>query len=174
MIDKSKYLYWLDTENPNLTEEIVWRELYSRIGHIFHIIQMVEYNIANILSIEEFEKETKTIFEEKDIEKIKTNIDLKFEKLSTLTFGQLSKEVEKSNYLKDIDTIGLKDFVVYRNYLAHKCFKEKLLANELAGLEDIDKFIDELNDFELKSSALNEYLLGIFKNNRIKTLLLKA
>lgn len=174
MIDKNKYLYWLNTDDPNLTEEIVWREMYSRIGHAFHVIQMVEYNISNILSIEEFEKETKTDFEENDIKKIKIRIDLKYEKLSTLTFGQLSKEVEKSNYLKDIDMIMLKDFVTYRNYLAHKCFKEKLIANELSKLEDIDKFIDELNDFELTASTLNEYLLGIFKNNRIKSVLLKA
>lgn len=174
MIDKNKYLYWLNTDDSNLTEEVVWREMYSRIGHVFHVIQMVEYNISNILSIEEFEKETKTIFEENDIEKIKIKIDLKFEKLSTLTFGQLSKEVEKSNYLKDIDMIMLKDFVIYRNYLAHKCFKEKLIANELSELEDIDRFIDELNDFELMASTINEYLLGIFKNNRIKSVLLKA
>ena len=62
MIDKNKYLYWLNTDDSNLTEEVVWREMYSRIGHVFHVIQMVEYNISNILSIEEFEKETKTIF----------------------------------------------------------------------------------------------------------------
>ena len=55
MVNKTKYLYWLNTKDSNLTEEVVWREMYSRIGHIFHIVQMVEYNIANILSIEEFE-----------------------------------------------------------------------------------------------------------------------
>ena len=174
MVDKNKYLYWLNNDNPNLTDEVVWREMYSRIGYIFHIVQMVEYNIANILSIEEFEKETKTVFEEKDIETIKTNIDLKFEKLSTLTFGQLSKEVEKSNYLKEIDMQELKKFVNYRNYLAHRCFKEKLLANELGKLEDVDGFIGELNDFELMATALNEYLVRIFKTNKIKTILLKA
>lgn len=174
MVDKSKYLYWLNKDDPNLTIEVVWREMYSRIGHIFHIIQMVEYNIANILSIEEFEKETKTIFEEKDIERIKTNIDAKFDNLSTLTFGQLSKEVEKSQYLKELDILKLKDFVNYRNYLAHKCFKEKLWANELTELDDVDAFVDELNDFEFRAANLNEDLLKIFKNNKIKTVLLKA
>ena len=174
MIDKNKYLYWLNEKDLNLTEEVVWREMYSRIGHIFHIVQMVEYNIANILSIEEFEKETQTVFKEKDIERIRTNVDEKFEKLSSLTFGQLSKEVEKSNYLNGIDLVKLKDFVTYRNYLAHRCFKEKLLKNELSKLEDADRFIDELNDFELKAVALNEWLLGIFKNNKTKTILMKA
>lgn len=174
MVDKNKYLYWLNNDDSNLTDEVIWREMYSRIGHIFHIVQMVEYNIANILSIEEFKKETKTVFEEKDIEIIKTNIDLKFEKLSTLTFGQLSKEVEKSNYLKEIDMQELKNFVNYRNYLAHRCFKEKLLAHELADIEDIDSFIDELNDFEVRVATLNEYLIHVFKTNKIKTILLKA
>ena len=173
MIDKNKYLYWLNEKDLNLTEEVVWREMYSRIGHIFHIVQMVEYNIANILSIEEFEKETKTVFEEKDIERIKTNTDLKFEKLSTLTFGKLAKEVETSKYLEGMDLSRLKDFVDYRNYLAHRCFKEKLLNDEMIKLEDVDKFVDELNDFEIKAAALNEWLLGIFKDNKVKTILLK-
>ena len=174
MVNKTKYLYWLNTKDSNLTEEVVWREMYSRIGHIFHIVQMVEYNIANILSIEEFEKEAKAVFELEDIQKIKENIDTKFERLSTLTFGQLSKEVEKSKYLNGVDLVKLKDFVDYRNYLAHRCFKEKLLKNELAKLEDVDSFVDELNVFEIKVVSLNEWLLKVFKNNKIKTVLLRA
>ena len=51
MIDKTKYLYWFDPDNPSFEEEVVWRELYSRIGYIFHIVQMVEYNIANITGL---------------------------------------------------------------------------------------------------------------------------
>lgn len=149
MNDEEKYLYWFDTKNPNFFLEVAYREMYSRIGYIFHLIQMVEYNIANILAIEKYEIEFNRIFELSDIEKIKTDIDLEFKELSELTFGRLSKNVKNSNYLNGIDISKLESFVVYRNYLAHNCFKEKLLFKKLIKLEDIDQFIDELNDFEV-------------------------
>ena len=75
MIDKSKYLYWLSNDEDKLTEEVLWRELYTRIGYIFHTIQMVEYNIANILSIEEFEKENQIAYTDNDIDRIKGKIN---------------------------------------------------------------------------------------------------
>lgn len=91
MIKKEKYLYWLNLEDPNLDIEVVFREMYSRIGLIFHMIQMNEYNIANILSLEEFENENMDMFTENDIERIRKNIDIKFNELSKLTFGKLKK-----------------------------------------------------------------------------------
>ena len=68
---KENYLYWLNSEDSNLDKEIVFREMYYRIGLIFHIIQMNEYNIANILALEEFEKDPRYIFSKDDIERIK-------------------------------------------------------------------------------------------------------
>lgn len=35
-------------------------EMYTRVGLILHTLQMNEYNIANILALEEFEKEADT------------------------------------------------------------------------------------------------------------------
>lgn len=62
MIDKKKYLYWMNPDDPLLESQLIWREMYSRIGFTFHTIQMAEYNLANILAIEEFEKETSRLF----------------------------------------------------------------------------------------------------------------
>ncbi len=168
MIKKEKYLYWLNLENPNFDIEVVFREMYSRIGLIFHTIQMNEYNIANILSLEEFENENIDMFTESDIERIRKNIDTKFYELSELTFGKLKKQVEKSKYLADVDMAALEKIVEYRNYLAHRCFKEKLLNNELKSIEDADKFVDELNEFEVMVKDFNEWLLDIFEKNKIK------
>lgn len=58
--------------------------------------------------------------------------------------------------------VALKKIVEYRNYLAHRCFKEKLLNNELKSIEDADKFVDELNEFEVMVKDFNEWLLDIF------------
>ena len=41
MIDKSKYLYWLNKDDPQIDGEVVWRELYSRIGCFFHTVQNI-------------------------------------------------------------------------------------------------------------------------------------
>ena len=142
--------------------------LYSRIGLIFHIMQMNEYNSANILAIEEFEKEKGSTFTEEDIERVRGNIDKKFEELSKLTFGQLKSRVEKSIYLEEINMDMLSKIVDYRNYLAHRCFKEKLLNNQLNTIEDADKFVDELNEFEVLVHEFNEWLLTIFEKNKIK------
>lgn len=173
MIEKEKYLYWLNADDPKLDQEVVYREMYSRIGVIFHIIQMNEYNIANILALEEFEKENDRAFTDDDIERIKKNIDKKFEELSELTFGQLKRHVEKSIYLEGINMDMLAKIVDYRNYLAHRCFKEKLLNNQLKTIEDADRFVDELNEFEVLVHEFNEWLLTIFKKNKIKKIWVK-
>lgn len=172
MIEIEKYLYWMDAKPIDLENEIVYREMYSRIGFIFHIIQMIEYNIANILALEEFEKKQSDTFTYSDVQLIKNNIDIKFNKLSKFTFGRLKDEVEKSKYLANVDMELLKKIVDYRNYLAHRCFKEKLLNNELSSVEDADKFVDELNNFETVSKNFNEWLLTVFRKNRIKRIVL--
>ena len=173
VIEKGKYLYWLNADDPKLDQEVVFREMYSRIGLIFHIMQMNEYNIANILAIEEFEKEKGSTFTEEDIERVRGNIDKKFEELSKLTFGQLKSRVEKSIYLEEINMDMLSKIVDYRNYLAHRCFKEKLLNNQLNTIEDADKFVDELNEFEVLVHEFNEWLLTIFEKNKIKRIWVK-
>lgn len=168
MIEKEKYLYWLNESESKFEQDIVYREMYSRVGHIFHIFQMIEYNIVNILALEEFENESIKDFTEDDIERIRKNIDKKFEELSKLTFGNLKRQVEKSDYLRKINLEKLKKIVDYRNYLSHRCFKEKLLNNQLNIIEEIDKFVDELNEFETIVSDFNERLIMIFANKKIK------
>ncbi|MDD4154816.1 MAG: hypothetical protein PHT30_05355 [Bacilli bacterium] len=173
MIDKEKYLYWMNPDDPLFESQLIMREMYSRIGFIFHVIQMAEYNLANILAIEEFEKETSRLFSVEDIERIKSNIDIKFRKLSTLTFGRLKKIVEQSVYLKSIDMDILSKVVDYRNYLAHQCFKEKLLNNDLQTLQDVDKFIEQLNDFEEMITDFNDWLVSVFADKKVKSILVK-
>lgn len=171
MVDARKYLYWCDVNNPDFDKEVVWREMYSRIGYLFHLYQMCEYHIANILAIELFEKNKKVVFTDKDINDLKKTIDDKFNSLFKLTFGQLKKKVKKSKYLKDIDFSLLESVISTRNDLAHNCFKNKLLNNELNIIEEVDKFIDELNEYEEKAFILNEYLVKVFKDNKIKQVL---
>lgn len=174
MIDKTKYLYWLQPDDPNLCKEVVWRELYSRFGHAFHLVQMVEYNMANILSLEEFEKEAGREFTPEDIKRVKGLVDKRYKKLSKMTFGRLKKEAESSVYLNRLDLVALKKIVDYRNWLAHHCFKELFLDQQNAALEQVDALIDEINDFEAVLTMLNNWLVDVFKENKTKSILLKT
>lgn len=109
-----------------------------------------------------------------DIKKLKDAINKKFEKLSNFTFGQLKKEVSNSLYLSGLDMNALGKIVDYRNYLVHKCFKEKLMNDELSSLDFIDHFVDELNDFEEQVASLNAYLAEVFKQNKAKEIWLRS
>ncbi len=62
--------------------------------------------------------------------------------------------------------------VNYRNYLAHQCFKEKLLNYDLQTLHDIDKFIEQLNDFEEMITDFNDWLVSVFADKKIKSIML--
>ncbi len=84
-MNQEKYLYWFDTQNPYFLHEVVFREMYARIGHIFHLIQMIEYNLANIMALEEFDKETLTVFKTGDIERVKKKIAEKYGRISDST-----------------------------------------------------------------------------------------
>ena len=170
MIDISKYNYWLKEENMN-DNEIVFREMYTRIGHIFHIIQMIEYNISNILAIEDFQKGRNMVLKEDELPDIKQRVEEKFTELLKCTAGQLVYIVKSSSYLNSINADLFAHFVEHRNYLAHRCFKEKLLDNSLSNLESVDKFVDELNDFEVFITDLNEKVSKIFEENKIKPVL---
>lgn len=172
MLDENKYLYWLNKNNIEINDEVVWRELYCRIGYIFHVIQMIEYNIANIIALEKFEKFKKDVYTKKDVEKIRKSIDKKFNNISSLTFGGLNKLVDSSKYLSSLDKDELHKIKDYRDFLAHRCFKEKLLDESLKTLEQVDAFIDELNEYEVRCKLMNKSLLNIFKENRIKRIFL--
>ena len=62
----------------------------------------------------------------------------------------------------------MKEIVDYRNYLSSRCFNEKLFNNQLNIIEEIDKFVDELNEFETIVSDFNGRLTMIFANKKIK------
>ena len=168
MIDNTKYLSWLDNDSPVLEDEMAYCEMCSKIGHILHVIQMIEYNIANILSLEEFERINGRPVTTKDIEQIKVSINEKYGKLAIKTFGQLKAEIKKSKCLTNVDIEELSKIVEYRNYIVHHCFKEKLLRDELSTFEDVDEFIDELNEYDNLIRELNDQLVEIFKQNKIK------
>ncbi len=163
MINKENYVYWLEGDKDTVNQEVVWRELYSRYGYIFHTVQMIEYNIANILAIEKYASRVNKPLSEERFERIKKAINKEFKKLLEQTFGDLKSRVRRSNYLKEVDYDELSKIVEYRNYLAHSCYKENLLKNKLNTIESVDAFVSELNDYECSVVELNNKLVKIFE-----------
>lgn len=35
MIDKEKYLYWMNPDDPLLESQLIWREMYSKIANLY-------------------------------------------------------------------------------------------------------------------------------------------
>lgn len=174
MSKKEDYLYWIKSDEDELTEEIIYRELYSRIGYIFHLVQMIEYNIANIISIEKYVKDHSVIYGSGELENVKLKINEEFEKLlKNKTFGGLIKEAKGNNSLNGFDFKELNDMKKYRDYLAHNCFKYKLMNDQLKTLEDADEFVKELNEYEIKAKKLNEKLIERFKEVKKESILIK-
>ena len=58
----------------------------------------------------------------------------------------------------------------YRNYLAHNCYKEKLLKNELRTIESVGSFVEELNNYECHVRELNDLVVKILENHKLKTI----
>ena len=177
MVDINDYTYWMRGDNATVMEEAVTREMYCRIGCVLHIVQMIEYNLANIMSIELIEKRKHQFFGLNELEDTKKKIRERFVKLSSkdFTFGRLVREARKCAYLKSIDFHELEMIVDYRNYLAHICFKEKLMNGTLNTIEEKDKFAKELADYESRIAEMNDQLVDIFKerNRQIVTIRVK-
>lgn len=176
MIDKTKYFYWLTGSEEEQEKEIVWREMYSAIGYIVHLMQMIDYNIANILAISDMntkilEKEPLT---EQEYVEIKDKAKKFYNKIISISTGRLRDKFKNSPLLSSDDVSLIQDAIKKRNEIIHKIFIDDLVAKKFDNLEEVDKYIDYLNKFEEDLRNLNEELLCIFRDNRFQLILFKT
>lgn len=172
MTDK-KYLYWLNTENE--FTETVWREMYSRVGAIVHLSQMIEYNLANILAIGKMKNK---IVQEEPISKarlaeLKVYCNKEYTRLNRLTLGKIKDSIADSPYINSSLSETIETVLKERNYIVHNVFKDNLFSKRFEDLDEVEKYIDELNDIEFKMRELNNQLLVIFKEHKIQRVIIK-
>ena len=142
------------------------QELWGKVGFIVHLSQMVEYNLANILSADELLRE----FEERDSmctieynEFAKKSNEL-YRTLSTKTLGSILNRAEK---IKFFDEDGLKllwEACNKRNYVVHHLFRDDLNSKHLAS--DPQFYFEELEITIGLLHEINEVLLNIFEQQK--------
>lgn len=141
-------------------------ELWSKVGFIVHLSQMVEYNLANILSADEILRE----FEERDSmctieynEFAKKSNEL-FRTLSTKTLGAILKQAENVKFFNEDGLILLQEACKKRNYVVHHLFRDDLKHKHLEM--DPQFYFEELETTIELLHKINEVLVKIFEQQK--------
>ena len=121
------------------------QELWGKVGFIIHLSQMVEYNLANILSADELLRE----FEERDVmciieyNKFAEKSNALYQTLSTKTFGAILNRAEKIKFFTDMyNKLGVREIC------------EKRIESLFAMCDD---YIDRISVPEEKKANLKAF-----------------
>ena len=140
--------------------------LWGKVGFIVNLSQMIEYNLANILSadeiLREFEhRDSMTVLEFNDLAKESNNWLVKLEKS---TMGSVIKRAKEVRYFSDESINILEDVLKRRNYIAHKLFVDDLKDKHLeTNPKHYYKYLEETIDL---MHTINNTLLAINKKQR--------
>ena len=145
-----------------MNKEKYYKKVWESIGFIVNLSQMIEYNIANILALNEiisaFDGEGSMFVFEYEVLLCKT--DQWYKKLDKLELGKVLREVQNKRIFTE-DFIGCLDEIrEERNYFVHSYFKDDLKTKEFQ--EDPKKIIPRLQNLVDKMHAANEELVKIF------------
>lgn len=103
-------------------------ELWGKVGFIVQLSQMLEYNLANILSanevLQEFkERDSMCIIEYNEFAKKSNKL---YRTLSTKSFGIILKQVEKCHLFDAGELELLREACKKRNYVIHHLKNKKI------------------------------------------------
>ena len=113
------------------------QELWGKVGFIVHLSQMVEYNLANILSADELLRE----FEERDsmcimeYNEFAEKSNKLYRTLSTKPLGVILKQVEKVRFFDEDGLDLLQEACKKRNYVVHHFYQIRIQKNYLKILK---------------------------------------
>jgi hypothetical protein len=142
------------------------QELWGKVGFIVHLSQMVEYNLANILSADELLRE----FEERDsmciieYNKFAEKSNALYQTLSTKTFGAILNRAEKIKFFSEDGLKLLREACSKRNYVVHHLFRDDLNSKHLES--DPQFYFEELETTIGLLHEINEVLLNIFEQQK--------
>ena len=141
-------------------------DLWGKVGFIVHLSQMVEYNLANILSADELLRE----FEERDVmciieyNKFAEKSNALYQTLSTKTFGAILNRAEKIKFFTEDGLKLLREACSKRNYVVHHLFRDDLNSKHLES--DPQFYFEELETTIGLLHEINEVLLNIFEQQK--------
>ena len=140
-----------------------YKEVWSIVGFIVNLSQMIEYNLAHILALNEIlskfdEKGAMWSFEYNELLR---KTDEWYKKLSCRPLGNSLKEIEDRKVLTSDSMDELRWICDERNYFIHHYFKEDLRSKDFQ--ERPKQIIPRLQELVIRMKNANDDLCNIFK-----------
>lgn len=139
-----------------------YKKVWGMVGFVVNLSQMIEYNLANILALNEilvaFDKE-ESMFEFEYAELLRKTDDW-YKKLDKCELGKVLREVKIKKIITEEFVNYLDEIRTERNYFVHNVFKEDLVTK--AFQNNPKQYIPRLQDLVGKMHAANEELVKIF------------
>lgn len=139
-----------------------YKKIWGMVGFVVNLSQMIEYNLANILALNEilvaFDKE-EFMFEFEYAELLKKT-DEWYKKIDKLELGKLLENIKSRTDFTEEFIVFLTEIRTERNYFVHNVFKEDLFKKEFQN--NPKQFIPRLQQLIGKMHSANEELVNIF------------
>ena len=138
----------------------------EKVGLIVNLSQMVEYNMANILALDEILRKFETtdsmfVFEYNEFVERANNW---YKELSKRTFGGNFKRAKEIKFFTNESEELLSKAIEKRNYVIHSLFKDDLKNKYLET--NPKYYFNELEETISLLNTINESLVEIFKQQK--------
>ena len=142
------------------------RMLWGKVGFIVHLSQMVEYNLANILSADELlhkfeERDSMCIIEYNEFVEKSNKL---YRTLSTKPLGVILKQAENVKFFEEDGLKLLQEACQKRNYVVHHLFRDDLKPKHIEA--DPEFYFKELETTIGLLHEINEVLTKIFERQK--------
>ena len=140
--------------------------LWGKVGFIVHLSQMVEYNLANILSADELlrEFETDNTMHIINYNNLAQKSNEMYHKLSGIPLGSILKQAKKVIFFNEDGIELLEKACKKRNYVVHHLFRDDLKPNHLESNPQF--YFEELETTIGLLHEINEVLTKIFERQK--------
>lgn len=137
-------------------------KIYSKIGLVVHLSQMIEYNLANIFAFNEILegfKETDSMYLY-EYNQLAQKANEWYESLNKMELGRSLKQFKGTTALEKELISRIDKVRIRRNYYIHNFFKEdlktqRISSNSLQLMSDLEALIEEM-------ASVNDQLCVIF------------
>lgn len=145
-----------------------YKKIWGMVGFVVNLSQMIEYNLANILALNEilvaFDKEE--FMFEFECAKLLKKTDEWYKKIDKLELGKLLENIKSRTDFTEEFIIFITEIRTERNYFVHNIFKEDLFTKEFQN--NPKQFIPRLQQLIGKMHSANEKLVNIFADMKKK------
>lgn len=141
-------------------------DLWGKVGFIVHLSQMVEYNLANILSADELLREfdIDNSMRIVDYNELAQKSNEMYHKLSGISLGGILRQAKKVKFFNEDGIELLEKACEKRNYVVHHLFRDDLNSRHLET--DPEFYFEELENTITILHEINEVLTKVFERQK--------